>query len=78
VCSGHKSGVKGQQLAPAAEAVTITRPGPHRHVAAVYAMAVKLGLPALLGPAGRLRDLAVALIISRVVKPRSKLATLAW
>ena len=39
---------------------------------------MKLGLPALLGPAGRARDLALALIISRVVRPGSKLSTLTW
>jgi hypothetical protein len=72
------AGLKGQQLVPAAEAVTITRSLPHGHVAAVAAMAVKLGLPALLGPAGRPRDLALALIISRVVQPGSKLSTLTW
>jgi hypothetical protein len=48
------------------------------HVAAVHAMAKELGLPALLGPAGRHRDLALALIISRVVQPGSKLSTLTW
>ena len=63
------AGLKGQQLVPAAEAVTITRSVPHGHVAAVHAMAAELGLPALLGPAGRQRDLALALIISRVVAP---------
>ena len=72
------AGLKGQQLVPAAEAVTITGSLPHGHVAAVYAMARTLGLPALLGPAGRQRDLALALIISRVVKPGSKLSTLTW
>jgi hypothetical protein len=72
------AGLKGQQLVPAAGAVTITGSLPHGHVAAVHAMAARLGLPALLGPAGRQRDLALALIISRVVKPRSKLATLTW
>ncbi len=72
------AGLKGQQLVPAAGAVTITRPVPHGHVAAVHAMAAKLGLPALLGPAGRQRDLALALIISRVVRPGSKLSTLTW
>src|SRR6185312_9718591 len=72
------AGLKGQQLVPAGEAVAITRSVPHGHVAAVHAMAAKLGLPALLGPAGRHRDLALALVISRVVKPASKLATLAW
>jgi hypothetical protein len=72
------AGLKGQQLVPAAGAVTITRSLPHGHVAAVHAMARQLGLPALLGPAGRQRDLALALVISRVVAPASKLSTLAW
>ncbi len=72
------AGLKGQQLVPAAEAVTITGSLPHGHIAAVHAMARTLGLPALLGPAGRPRDLALALIISRVVQPGSKLSTLAW
>ena len=72
------AGLKGRQLVPAAEAVTITRSLPHGHVAAVHAMARQLGLPALLGPAGRPRDLALALVISRVVAPASKLSTLAW
>jgi hypothetical protein len=72
------AGLKGQQLVPAAQAVTITASLPHGHVAAAHAMAKKLGLPALLGPAGRQRDLALALIISRVVRPGSKLSTLAW
>ena len=46
------AGLKGQQLVPAAQAVTITGSLPHGHVAAAHAMAKKLGLPALLGPAG--------------------------
>src|SRR5215831_2083933 len=70
--------LKGERLVPAAQAVTITGSLPHGHVAAVHAMAVKLGLPALLGPAGRARDLALALVISRVVAPASKLSTLTW
>ena len=72
------AGLKGQQLVPAASAVTITGSLPHGHAAAVHAMAAKLGLPALLGLAGRHRDLALALIISRVVAPASKLSTLTW
>jgi hypothetical protein len=72
------AGLKGQHLVPAGQAVTITGSLPHGHVAAAHAMAVKLGLPAVLGPAGRPRDLALALIISRVVKPGSKLSTLTW
>jgi Transposase DDE domain len=72
------AGLKGQQLVPAAAAVTITGSLPHGHAAAVHAMAAKLGIPALLGPAGRARDLALALIISRVLAPASKLSTRTW
>ena len=70
--------LKGWRLLPVGEAVTITRSLPHGHVAAVAAMAHQLGLPALLGPACRSRDIAVALIVSRVIRPGSKLSTLAW
>jgi hypothetical protein len=74
-----EAALKGQALVPAGKAaVTVTRSLPHGHVAALHAMARTLGLPALLGPAGRRRDLALALIISRVVAPGSKLSTLAW
>src|SRR5258708_19120327 len=73
-----EAALKGTALVPAADAVRITRSLPHGHVAAVHAMAVKLGLPGLLGPAGPDRDLALALVISRVAAPASKLSTLAW
>jgi len=72
------AGLKGQHLVPAAGAVTITASLPHGHVAAAHAMARKLALPALLGPPGRQRDLALALVISRVLKPGSKLSTRTW
>ena len=70
--------LKGQTLVPAGSEFSIVRSLPHGHVAAVAAMARKLGLPALLGPAGRNRDIVLALIISRVVRPKSKLSTLTW
>ena len=73
-----EAGLKGQSLVPADRAATITRSVPHGHVAAVWAQAVALGLPGLLGPAGRHRDLALALIIARVIHPGSKLATASW
>ena len=76
--SAIEATLKGERLVPAGQAVTITAAAPHGHVAAVHAAAVQLGLPALLGPAGRARDLALALIISRVVAPASKLSTLTW
>ena len=72
------AGLKGEQLVPAGSEFTIARSLPHGHVAAVAAMAQRLGYPALLGPACRARDLALALIISRVVRPASKLSTLGW
>jgi hypothetical protein len=76
--SAIEATLKGERLVPAGQAVRITAAAPHGHVAAVHAMAAALGLPALLGPAGRQRDLALALIISRVVQPGSKLSTLTW
>lgn len=72
------AGLKGAQLVPAGAEFSIARSLPHGHVAAVSAMARQLGLPALLGSACRARDLVLALIISRVVRPASKLATAAW
>jgi hypothetical protein len=78
VIAAIEATLKGQALVPAGSEFTITRSLPHGHVAAVAAMARKLGLPALLGPGGRQRDIVLALIISRVVRPKSKLSTLAW
>jgi hypothetical protein len=78
VIDSIEAALKGTALVPAARAVTILRSLPHGHVAAVHAMAVKLGLPALFGPACPERDLALALVISRVVAPASKLSTLTW
>src|SRR5262249_56960167 len=46
--------------------------------AAVAAMARTLGFPALLGPPCPQRDLAYALVVSRVARPASKLSTLGW
>jgi len=78
VVDAIEAALKGTALVPAGQAVTITASVPHGHVAAVHAMAVRLGLPALLGPACPQRDLALALVISRVVAPASKLSTLTW
>jgi hypothetical protein len=69
--------LRGERFVPAQATVELGRGRPHGHVAAVWAQATALGLPALLGPAGRPRDLALALIVSRVLAPASKLATLA-
>jgi hypothetical protein len=78
VTDAIEAALKGAALVPAGQAMTIARSLPHGHVAAVHAMAGKLGLPRLLGPACPQRDLALALIVSRVVRPGSKLSTLTW
>jgi hypothetical protein len=73
-----RGSLAGTTFVPAETAARVVRSRPHGHVAAVWAQAKALGLPGLLGPAGRSRDLALALIVSRVVRPGSKLATLGW
>jgi hypothetical protein len=71
----------GVALARADQALTISRSLPHGHVAAALGTAELVGLPKLLterrgGPAERRhRDLALALIVNRVIAPASKLAT---
>jgi hypothetical protein len=70
--------LKGKTLVAADAALAVTRSLPHGHVALVAAHAAQLGMPQLLGPACRERDLAFALIVSRVVRPRPKSATLPW
>src|SRR5574341_1181608 len=70
--------LKGETFVAAGGNTEIGRSLPHGHVALVWAMARQLGLPALLGPTGRARDLAMALIIARVLRPASKLATTRW
>jgi len=58
------------------EVFEIRRALPHGHVAAVLGMMRKLDLPRLLSrTASRERDLALALIASRLIAPGSKLAT---
>jgi Transposase DDE domain len=70
--------LKGKTLIDAAASLQISRSRPHGHVALAHTAAAQLGLPGLLGPACRERDLAYALIVSRVAAPKTKLATLAW
>jgi len=65
----------GTVLPPDREAISIVRSLPHGHVAAALGTARKIGLDRLLGPAGnRCRHLILALIVSRILDPGSKLA----
>jgi hypothetical protein len=73
-----RASLAGQTFVPTDTSARVTRSLPHGHVAAVYAQAKGLGLPSLLGPAGRDRDIALALIVARVCRPASKLATTRW
>jgi Transposase DDE domain len=65
----------GTVIAPERDAFTVIRSLPHGHVAAALGTARKIGLDRLLGPNGhRCRDLVLALIVSRILNPTSKLA----
>jgi hypothetical protein len=73
-----RASLAGKTLMVAGDGLEVTGSLPHGHVAAVHAQAKALGLPGLLGAAGRERDIALALIIARVCRPTSKLATTRW
>ena len=73
-----RESLAGKTLVAAGGDWEIERSLPHGHVAAVWAMADKVALAKLLGPACPERDLAVALVVARVVRPASKLATTRW
>jgi len=74
---GLRGLLKGGTVIPAGrEALTMLRSLPHGHAAAALGTLRKIGLDRLLGPAGpRGRDLVIALIVSRIIAPASKLAT---
>jgi len=66
----------GTVIAAERDAFTVTRTLPHGHVAAALGTARKIGLDRILGPDGdRCRDLVLALLVSRIFDPASKLAT---
>ena len=74
---GLRGVLKGGVVIPAErDAFTVTRSLPHGHVAAALGTARKIGLDRILGPdRDRCRDLALALVIGRILEPASKLAT---
>src|SRR5256884_97951 len=74
--AGFKALLKGGTVIPQdRDAITIIRSLPHGHVDAALGTARKIGLDRLLGPDGnRCRDLILALVVSRILDPSSKLA----
>ena len=70
--------LKGATLVGADSVFEVERSVPHGNVAAAHVMAATLGLRSLLGPPCTERDIAYALIVSRVVRPKSKLSTVRW
>ena len=70
-----RAALRGDTLAPT-ESLEVRRSLPHGHVAAVLGMARKIELDELLpdGPQ-RQRDLALAMIVQRLIDPAAKLAT---
>ena len=73
-----RGSLAGKSYVVAGEGWEIERSLLHGHVAAVIAMADKLKLASLLGPGSKERDLILALVIARCVKPASKLGTIRW
>lgn len=69
--------LRGERLLPAVDAVQIVRALPHGHVLAAATTARRIDLAALLPRRmpQRKRDLAVGLIIARMLEPAAKLAT---
>ena len=70
--------LRGATLVDAESSFTVERSVPHGDVAAAHVIAGKFGLRSLLGPACRERDIAYSLVLSRAVRPKSKLSTVRW
>ena len=72
-----RAALRGEELVPRTEAVEILRALPHGHVLAALAIARRVELDAVLPRRApqRRRDLALALIVARLLEPAAKLAT---
>jgi hypothetical protein len=71
-----RAALRGDKLVAAGEGLEIVRALPHGHVAAALGMARRIGLDQLLlGGPERRRELALALIVARLIDPAAKLAT---
>ena len=79
-----KGSLRGETYVPSSQALEILRSLPHGHVAAVLGTLRRLDLERLLASRpSRRRDLVVAMVVARIIDPRSKLAngtlrTVAW
>src|SRR5258706_3843691 len=71
--------LRGDKLAPVAEAFTIVEAQPHGHVQAVMAAMQQLRIAELIPsrPAARL-DRVLSMLAARVLSPATKLATTRW
>ena len=68
--------LRGEQLVPARDLLRIERTLPHGHVEAILEAMHKLGLDTLIASKRcRERDLVLAMIVERLILPRSKLAS---
>ncbi|MBI4278604.1 MAG: IS1634 family transposase, partial [Armatimonadetes bacterium] len=68
--------LRGETLVAPEAAFEILRTRPHGHVAAVLGTVRRVGLDHLIASkASRQQDLVVAMIVARILEPRSKLAT---
>ncbi len=68
--------LKGEMLVPLGESFQIERTRPHGHVAAVLGSVRHLDVDTLIASRrSRERDLVVAMVVARILDPRSKLAT---
>lgn len=71
--------LKGQVLVPVEEVFEVEASHHHGHVRAVWEAMSRLGVAPLLGSrASRQRELVMAMMMARVLKPQSKLATTRW
>jgi DDE family transposase len=76
--SALRLALKGATLVDAESGFDVERSIPHGDIAAAHIMAGTLGLRSLLGPPSRERDIAYSLILTRMVRPESKLSTVRW
>jgi len=76
VVAGLRALIKGGKISGDSDGFEIERSLPHGHVAAVLGVLRNIGLHKIIAPRRcRQRDLVMAMIVARIIDPRSKLAT---